>query len=147
MNASELLASIAIVKIPFQNFLDHFNAAQQAIASASAAAADAAKKNVVSAYEKATRLNLKVKIRAPIIIVPIDSQTLKALCLDLGLIKVSNHFTDHFVNDRNAVIDEMKLELSDFKLFHAEIVPAVTDGTETSGKRQGQTKACDRLSD
>lgn len=102
--------------------MDHFKAAQDAIASASAAAADAAKKNVVSAYEKASRLNLKVKIKAPIIIVPIDSQSLDALCLDLGLIKVSNHFSDHFVDNRNAVIDEMKLELSDFKLFHAEIV-------------------------
>lgn len=83
-------------------------------------------------------MNLKVKIKAPIIIVPIDSQTLKALCLDLGLIKVSNHFSDHFVNDRNAVIDEMKLELSDFKLFHAEIVQAVTDGEETGGNADYQ---------
>lgn len=90
---------------------------------ASAAAADAAKKNVVSAYEKASRLSLKVKIKAPIIIVPIDSQTLKALCLDLGLIKVSNHFTDHAVDKKNAVIDEMKLDLSDFKLFHADVTP------------------------
>lgn len=77
---------------------------------------------MVSAYEKATRLSLKVKIKAPIIIVPIDSQSLTALCLDLGLIKVSNHFSDHYVEDRNAVIDEMKLELTDFKLFHADVV-------------------------
>lgn len=108
--------------------MDHFHAAQQALASASVAAADAAKKNVVNAYEKASRLNLKVNIKAPIIIVPIDSQAMKVLCLDLGHIKVSNHFTDYFVNERNAVIDEMKLELSDFKLFHAEIGHDETNG-------------------
>lgn len=118
-----LAAAVISRSVPrrFQNFLDHFHAAQQAIASASAAAADAAKKNVVNAYEKATRLSLKVKIKAPLIIVPIDSQSMKALCLDLGLIRVSNQFSDHFVHERNAVIDEMKLELSDFKLFHAEM--------------------------
>lgn len=98
------------------------------IASASAAAADAARKNVVNAYEKATRLNLKVKIKAPIVIVPVDSQTLTALCLDLGLIKVSNHFSDHFAGERNAVIDEIKLELSEFKLFHGEIETNDSDG-------------------
>lgn len=114
-----------------QNFLDHFKAAQEAIASASAAAADAAKKNVVNAYEKATRLNLKVKIRAPIVIVPIDSKSMRALCLDLGLIKVSNHFSDHFVADRNAVIDEMKLELSDFRLFHTELKSLDVEGSST----------------
>lgn len=76
-------------------------------------------------------MNLKVKIKAPIIIVPIDSQTLKALCLDLGLIKVSNHFTDHFLEDRNAVIDDMKLELTDFKLFHADVVPQAGDDGES----------------
>lgn len=119
-----------------QNFLDHFKAAQEVIASASAAAADAAKKNVVNAYEKATRLNLKVKIKAPIIIVPVDSHNLTVLCLDLGLIKVSNHFSDHFVGDRNAVIDEMKLELSEFKLFHADIETSdsAVNGKSKSGK-------------
>lgn len=97
---------------------------------------------MVSAYEKATRLNLKVKIKAPIIIVPIDSQSMKALCLDLGLIKVSNHFSDHFVNERNAVIDEMKLELSDFKLFHAGIVPPTAGDQDDTDGNVYQDKSC-----
>lgn len=58
---------------------------------------------------------------------------MKALCLDLGLIKVSNHFSDLIVSERNAVIDEMKLELSDFKLFHADIALAGEQG-ESDGK-------------
>lgn len=107
--------------------MDHFHAAREAIASASVAAADAAKKNVVSAYEKATRLNLKVIIKAPIIVVPVDARTQKALCLDLGLISISNHFIDHVVEDKNAVIDEMKLELSDFKLFNGHIGPGASE--------------------
>lgn len=79
-------------------------------------------------------MNLKVKIKAPIIIVPIDSQSTRGICLDLGLIKATNHFTDIPVTQavqKSAVIDELKLELSDIKLFCVDIL---NDDKENRGK-------------
>lgn len=61
---------IGCMKIVFVNwfvysvlsFMNNFQAAQQAIASAGAMAADAAKQNAVAVYEKATRMKLNVKV-------------------------------------------------------------------------------------
>lgn len=72
------------------SFLDNFQAAQKAIADASAAAADAAKQNMVNAYANATRIQMNIQIKAPIIIVPVDSQSREALCLDLGFLSIKN---------------------------------------------------------
>lgn len=90
------------VKIVFLNwfvqsvlsFLDNFQEAQKAIAEASAAAADAAKQNMVDAYSKATRMKLNIRIKAPVIIVPVDSQSLNAICLDLGFLSITNTNTE-----------------------------------------------------
>lgn len=73
-----------------QNFLDNFQAAQQALADASAAAAETAKQNMVEAYSNAKRMLLNVRIKAPIIIVPVDSQSLQAISIDLGHLCISN---------------------------------------------------------
>lgn len=77
-----------------QNFLNNFQAAQQAIAEASAAAAETAKQKSIEAYSKATRMLLNIRIKAPIIIVPINSQSLKAISIDLGHLCISNVCTD-----------------------------------------------------
>ena len=61
---------IGCMKIVFVNwfinsvlgFMNNFQAAQKAIANASAKAADAAKQNAVAVYEKATRMKLNVKV-------------------------------------------------------------------------------------
>uniref|UniRef100_A0A6B2EM79 Putative vacuolar protein n=1 Tax=Phlebotomus kandelakii TaxID=1109342 RepID=A0A6B2EM79_9DIPT len=101
------------------NFLDNFQAAQEKIAEAGAAAADVAKQNVVDAYAKATRMNLNVRVKAPIIILPEDSRSVKALCLDLGYLIVTNNCYElSAVNEENtkAVIDDMKLDLKDLKV-------------------------------
>ncbi|GAB0096265.1 Vacuolar protein sorting-associated protein 13 [Sergentomyia squamirostris] len=101
------------------NFLDNFQAAQEKIAEAGAAAAGAAKQNVVDAYAKATRLNLNVRMKAPIIILPEDSQSKSALCLDLGYLIVTNNcYEVHTENEGHskAVIDDMKLDLKDLKV-------------------------------
>lgn len=90
------------VKIIFLNwfvqsvlsFLDNFQEAQKAISEASAAAADVAKQNMVDAYSKATRIKLNVRIKAPVIIVPVDSQSLNAICLDLGFLSITNTNTE-----------------------------------------------------
>lgn len=76
------------------NFLDNFQAAQQAIADASAAAAETAKQNMVEAYSNAKRMLLNVRIKAPIIIVPVDSQSLQAISIDLGHLCITNRCSD-----------------------------------------------------
>lgn len=73
-----------------QNFLDNFQTAQQAIADASAAAAETAKQNMVEAYSNAKRMLLNVRIKAPIIIVPVDSKSLQAISIDLGHLCITN---------------------------------------------------------
>lgn len=49
---------------------------------------------MVEAYSNATRMLLNVRIKAPIIIVPVDSQSLKAISIDLGHLNISNNCTD-----------------------------------------------------
>lgn len=100
------------------SFLDHFQTAQERIKEASKAAAEAAKQNVVSAYEQATRIKMNIKIKAPIILVPVHSKSLEAIVIDLGNLKVTNLIKNLDVRSDHgpAVIDEMKVELSDVKL-------------------------------
>lgn len=100
------------------NFLDNFQTAQDRIKEASRAAAEAAKQNVVTAYEQATKITLNIKIKAPIILVPVHSKSLEAIVIDLGNLKITNKISNLDVKGNNgpAVIDEMKVELSDVKL-------------------------------
>ncbi|XP_023292594.2 vacuolar protein sorting-associated protein 13 [Lucilia cuprina] len=124
---------IGCMKIVFVNwfvnsvlsFMNNFQAAQQAIANAGAMAADAAKQNAVAVYEKATRMKLNVKIKAPVIIVPIDSKSLEAVALDLGQLTMSNVITDISTpgSDKGpAVMDEIKLMLKDMRLARVNIL-------------------------
>lgn len=100
------------------NFLDHFQTAQDRIKEASKAAAEAAKQSAVAAYEQATRIKLNIKIKAPIILVPVHSRSLEAIVIDLGNLKITNVINNLDVKSDHgpAVIDEMKVELSDVKL-------------------------------
>lgn len=100
------------------HFLDTFQTAQERIKEASRAAAEAAKQNVVSAYEQATRIKINLKIKAPIILVPVHSKSLEAIVIDLGNLKITNRINNLNVKSEHgaAVIDEMKVELSDVKL-------------------------------
>lgn len=124
---------VGCMKIVFVNwfvtsvlsFMNNFQAAQQAIANASAAAADAAKQNAVAVYEKATRMKLNVKVKAPVIIVPIDSKSLEAVVLDLGQLVLTNVITDIQTPDNEkgpAVMDEIKLVLKDMRLVRVNIL-------------------------
>lgn len=49
---------------------------------------------MVDAYSKATRIRFDIKIKAPIIIVPVDSQSLRAIALDLGHLCITNVSTE-----------------------------------------------------
>ncbi|XP_036331860.1 vacuolar protein sorting-associated protein 13 [Rhagoletis pomonella] len=127
-----ITVSIGGMKIVFLNwfvtgvlsFLNNFQAAQAALAQASAAAADAAKQNAMVAYENASRMKLDIKVKAPVIIVPMDSQSFNAIVLDLGFLSLNNITTEVEVrgDTRRAVLDEIKLELKNMRLAKAAIL-------------------------
>ncbi|KAH8307603.1 hypothetical protein KR044_004766 [Drosophila immigrans] len=110
------------------NFLNNFQAAQQALSEASAAAAESARQNAMDAYEKATRMKLNVRIKAPIIIIPEDSKSNNALALDLGLLELSNNTSEVNVPDmaERAVIDEIKMQLNEVKITKVTILDETT---------------------
>ncbi|XP_022825403.1 vacuolar protein sorting-associated protein 13 isoform X2 [Spodoptera litura] len=99
-------------------FLNNFQTAQQAIIDASSQAADAARANVQNAYTNSTKLSLKVRLAAPIIIVPENSRSNNAMLIDLGVITINNKFVDLNVVDvsNKVTVDELTLELEDMKV-------------------------------
>lgn len=77
-----------------------------------------------NAYAKATKLALDVKIKAPDIVVPVDSKSFQALFLDLGVLQLGNTFlTLDAKNEQgfSAVIDELKITLSQFQLLRVKL--------------------------
>lgn len=70
------------------NFLNNFQAAQKAIRDASAAAAEAARTNIKDVQESASRIELCVKIKAPVVYVPMNSKSEHSLMLDMGNLMV-----------------------------------------------------------
>ncbi|XP_058806498.1 intermembrane lipid transfer protein Vps13 isoform X2 [Phymastichus coffea] len=101
------------------NFLNNFQAAQQAIAEASAAAAEAAKTNIKDVHERAARIELSVKLKAPVIYVPLNSKSEYCLMLDMGNLTISNELSRLNVNTESGespIIDKMNVELQNLKL-------------------------------
>lgn len=106
-----------------KDFLNNFQAAQDTIREASAAAADAAKQNMKQAYEKATKISLNVDLNAPDIIVPVDSSSYHVLAIDLGHLSITNSFI--VLEEKNksghpAVVDEMRLKLTNMTIHRAQ---------------------------
>ncbi|XP_017049520.1 vacuolar protein sorting-associated protein 13 [Drosophila ficusphila] len=112
------------------NFLNNFSEAQATISQASQAAAESARQKAMDAYETATRMKLNVRIKAPIIIVPIGSNDSNALSLDLGLLELTNNTVEVAVpnEERLAVIDEIKLHICDVKISKVVLL----DGNEST---------------
>lgn len=81
-----------IIYLFIQNFLNEFQAAQQAIIDSAHEAAQELKQNMKNVQAKATRIELKIKLKAPIIVVPVNSRSSDALIIDLGLISITNRF-------------------------------------------------------
>ncbi|XP_071565919.1 intermembrane lipid transfer protein Vps13 isoform X2 [Temnothorax nylanderi] len=107
------------------NFLNNFQAAQKAIKDASAAAAEAAKTNIKDVQESASRIELSVKIKAPVIYVPMNSKNQHSLMLDMGNLMVCNVFKKLEVTNEETgecpVVDEMKIELQNLKLSRVRL--------------------------
>ncbi|KAJ8733309.1 hypothetical protein PYW08_001607 [Mythimna loreyi] len=100
------------------DFLNNFQTAQQAIIDASSQAADAARANVQNAYTNSTKLLLKVRLAAPLIIVPENSKSRNAMLIDLGRMTLNNKFVDmNVLGVSNTVtVDELTLELENMKV-------------------------------
>ncbi|KAG7176031.1 Vacuolar protein sorting-associated protein 13C-like [Homarus americanus] len=71
-------------------WVDKFQSAKEALASASVAAAAAAQATLQEAYKECSRISLSLTLRAPLILVPQDSKSLSGLMIDLGQISINN---------------------------------------------------------
>ncbi|XP_017891074.1 vacuolar protein sorting-associated protein 13 isoform X2 [Ceratina calcarata] len=106
------------------SFLNNFQAAQQAIKDASAAAAEAAKTNIKDVKESATRIGIAVKIKAPVVYVPMHSRSEQCLTLDMGNLTVCNVFKKLEITNEagdSPVVDEMRIELQNLKLSRVKL--------------------------
>lgn len=130
----EVEATVAGIRVFFLNwfvtsmlnFLNNFQTAQTAIIEASQAAAETAKQNVQEAYSKETKVSLNINLKAPDIIIPINSKSKEALFFDLGHITVTNRFNVLEVEmkdgkNKMAVIDRVKISLTQLKLSKIKV--------------------------
>ncbi|XP_069946734.1 intermembrane lipid transfer protein VPS13C-like isoform X2 [Cherax quadricarinatus] len=106
------------------NWVDKFQSAKAAVASASVAAAAAAQATLQEAYEQCSRISLSLTLRAPLILIPQDSCSLSGLMVDLGQITINNKF--EMGQERNelgypAIYDMINLELHNIKLSRVEL--------------------------
>ena len=102
-----------------QGFVDNFQMAKEKMQQAGQAAAQAGYEAVQSLQETATRLGLKVQMKAPVIVVPEKSTSLNSLMLDLGQLTVSNVFQlagGKSSSGVPAVLENMKVVLTSLKL-------------------------------
>ncbi|CAG9815731.1 unnamed protein product [Phaedon cochleariae] len=106
------------------NFLNQFQDAQQKIIEASQAAAQSAKENMKDVYAKATKISLDIRLKAPIVVVPVDSQRYDCLILDMGVITLSNTFLTLDVKNEEgfpAIVDDLKVDLTDLKISRVQL--------------------------
>lgn len=143
--------SMGCAKIVFLNcfassvlqFMDNFQVAQRAIADAGTAAAEQAKQNMVLAYENAQRMRLNIHIKAPIILVPMDSQSRDAIAIDFGNLAITNvcsEIASSQLDHGPAILDETKLELKDLKLSRVYIEEDALKSHTTSSSSAENTR-------
>ncbi|XP_075230691.1 vacuolar protein sorting 13C isoform X2 [Lycorma delicatula] len=120
-------ANVACVRVVFlnrfltsvMNFMSNFQTAQEAIIEASAAAAEAAKVNMQQAYSAALKIKINFNLKAPVVIIPVNSQSYDAILVDLGNLTITNSFQDVTVTskeDHTAVLDHIQLTLDNVKI-------------------------------
>lgn len=76
------------------------------------------------AYAKATKISLNIDLKAPDVIVPVDSSSYQAVAVDLGHLAITNSFIVLEITNENgnhAVVDEMKLKLTNMKVQRIEL--------------------------
>ncbi|CAL1603132.1 unnamed protein product [Knipowitschia caucasica] len=100
------------------NFSNNFQTAKAALSQATVQAAEKAASSVRDFAQKSFRLSMDIRLKAPLIIIPQDSNSHDALVMDLGLITVGNSFSLQQVDGcpLPAVVDKMEVQLSQLKL-------------------------------
>ncbi|XP_070537095.1 intermembrane lipid transfer protein VPS13A-like isoform X2 [Ptychodera flava] len=99
-------------------FVDHFQAAKDAVKDAGATAASSAKATVQDLHERSARVSLDITIQAPLIIVPQNSTSCNAIVADLGVLTLSNIFSivDTSADKDSPPVDDMNISLHSVKL-------------------------------
>ncbi|XP_064209296.1 vacuolar protein sorting-associated protein 13A [Anguilla rostrata] len=101
-------------------FINNFQMAKDAVAEATAQAAEKAATGVLELAERSTRISLDIDVKAPVVFLPQSSVSRNVIAADFGLVTVQNHF---YVVPSKAhakippVIDVMKVGLSDLKMY------------------------------
>uniref|UniRef100_A0A674GCF0 Vacuolar protein sorting 13 homolog C n=1 Tax=Taeniopygia guttata TaxID=59729 RepID=A0A674GCF0_TAEGU len=100
------------------NFLNNFQAAQEALTAVTVQAAEMAASSMKDFAKKSFRLLMDVNLKAPVIVVPESSASPNALVADLGLIRVQNEFklVSSDETPLPPVIDNMDVQLTHLKL-------------------------------
>ncbi|RMB94467.1 hypothetical protein DUI87_29278 [Hirundo rustica rustica] len=100
------------------NFLNNFQAAQEALTAVTVQAAEMAASSMKDFAKKSFRLLMDVNLKAPVIVVPESSASCNALVADLGLIRVQNEFklVSSDESPLPPVIDSMDVQLTHLKL-------------------------------
>nr|XP_056721786.1 intermembrane lipid transfer protein VPS13C [Euleptes europaea] len=105
------------------NFLNHFQAAKEALSTATAQAAEKAASSMKDFAQKSFRLSMDINLKAPVIIIPQSSVSRDVLIADLGLITVKNGFM--LVSGGGSplppVIDKMDVQLTHLKISRSVI--------------------------
>ena len=103
----------------FQTFLDNFQAAKDKMSEAGSAVAESAVEAAQQFQQRASRVGLRIQLKAPLILIPQNSTSHNALLVDLGNISVTNTFSVGSEVDGQglpAVLDNMNIQLTDLKL-------------------------------
>uniref|UniRef100_A0A8C5P9K6 Vacuolar protein sorting 13 homolog C n=1 Tax=Leptobrachium leishanense TaxID=445787 RepID=A0A8C5P9K6_9ANUR len=100
------------------NFLNKFQAAKEALTSATVQAAEMAASSMKDFAQKSFRLSMDVDLKAPVILIPQSSISTNAIVADLGLIKVQNNFSlvSGLTGPLPPVIDNMDIQLTKLQL-------------------------------
>ncbi|XP_061117583.1 vacuolar protein sorting-associated protein 13A isoform X1 [Conger conger] len=101
-------------------FINNFQMAKDAVAEATAQAAEKAATGVMELAERSTRISLDIDVKAPVVFLPQSSVSRNVIVADFGLVTVQNHF--YMVQSKThtkipPVIDVMKVGLSDLKMY------------------------------
>ena len=98
-------------------FIDPFSNAKEFVAEKAENALEATTKTMAEAYASQTRAKLDIHMKAPLIIIPVDSRTKLTLLADLGTLHLSNKF----IMENSYLIDDMQLSLEDIALSRSKI--------------------------
>ncbi|XP_056231457.1 vacuolar protein sorting-associated protein 13A isoform X2 [Seriola aureovittata] len=106
-------------------FINNFQEAKEALAEATAQAAEKAASGVKELAERSTRIALNVHFNAPVIFLPQSSSSSNVIVADLGLLSVKNRFSKQpCTSDAKIppVVDIMTVRLTDLKMFRTTYI-------------------------